>query len=297
MNRKIKLKYIYKISTNKPLTMRQKILGSLLGLGTAFGLSQNLDKKDTAPDVEDIAIEKNKYPQSFNLVDYTIRPGDNIMNISLKLFPGHADKAKKYILKINNLTEESVKKLKIGQIIKIPSSKKEFVDFFDLEENHHLSASDKIKEFIKKIETLHPIPIKVEKNSNIKTVGYGHRLDSQTKIDEYDEIKKLLLESGRENGALTESDPIVLSWLEKDIKEAENKIKFKSLPALTQNQFDALVSFVFNHGKVLDIREDLKSGNVLAAADKIKNHPSINIEGQAGLAGRRAKEAEIFMSN
>jgi len=297
MNRKIKLKYIYKISANKPLTMRQKILGSLLGLGAAFGLPQNLDKEDSIPNVEDSAIKKNEYPQGFKLINYKIKPGDNIMDISLKLFPGQASKAKEYILEINNLTLDSAKKLKIGQIIKIPSSKKEFVDFFDLEENHHLSASNKIKEFIKKIETLHPIPIKVEKDSDIKTVGYGHRLDTKAKIEEYDEVKKLLLNSGRKNGVLKESDPIVLSWLERDIKEAENKIKFESLPPLTQNQFDALVSFVFNHGKVLDIREDLKSGNVLAAADKIKNHPSINIEGQAGLAGRRAKEAEIFMSN
>lgn len=297
MNRKIRLKYFYKIAAGRPMTMRQKILGGILGLGAAVGLTQAPEQKNLTPETVEPVIEEPMQPQSLNLTDYKIKSGDNIMNIALKLFPGQADNAKKYILEINDLTEDTAKKLKIGQTIKIPNSKKEFVDHFDLEENHHLTASSSIRDFIKQIEKLLPVPTKIERNSDIKTIGYGHRLYSQDRIEEYKKVKKLLLKNGRKDGKLTVSDPIVLSWFEKDIKEAEDKVKAKGLPALTQNQFDALVSFAFNTGGVPNIMEDLKNGNIAAAANKIRTYSDDSSEGQAGLISRRAKEAELFMSN
>jgi GH24 family phage-related lysozyme (muramidase) len=297
MNRKIKIKYLYKVAANKPMTMREKILAGMLGLGTLAGVSQVLGKEEMGPPVAMPAPSVEMAPQSLQYIDYEIKPGDNIMNIALKLFPGQAANAKKHILEINGITEDAARNLKIGQIIKIPNSREDFVSHFSLEENHHLTASSFLREFIKKKEDLHPVPVDVEKNDNkdIKTVGYGHRLDTEAKKINYQKELRLLKQMGRKNGMLSENDPVVLQWLESDIKEAEDKVKAKSLPGLTQNQFDALVSFAFNTGGVPDIKEDLKAGNFAAAADKIRNHPSASIEGYSGLGERRAEEADLFL--
>lgn len=297
MNRKLKIKYLYKIASNKPMTMRQKILAGLLGVGTLAGVSQVSGQEEVDSPVRITGPVSAEEFQELSYKDYKIQSGDNIMNIALKLFPGQADRAKKHILDINNLDEVDAKNLQIGQIIKIPASREEYVSHFDLEENHHMAASKSLKEFIKQKEKLHPVGKKVEKGSNIETVGYGHRLNTKSKDDEYRKIKKLLLQSGRKDGALSETDPIVQQWFNQDIKEAEDRVKAKALPSLTQAQFDALVSLSYNAGDIPDIKYDLLSGNIAAAADKIRNHPSAFDSDNPGLAIRRAEEADLFMSN
>ena len=213
--------------------------------------------------------------------------------ILLKLFPGHANLAKDFILKENKITDE--RKLQIGQIIKIPSSLSEFVSYFKLEENKSLKASDNIFNYIKKKEGFLPLPKDIE-GKGIYTVGYGRYLNTAKKKDEYNNIKKILLNYGRKNGALLESDSVVLLWFKQDIEEAERVVQRKALPRLKQHQYDALVSVAFNTGNIPDIIEDLKAGRITSAASKIKNFRGDSSKEFSGLAERRLEEAKIFIS-
>jgi GH24 family phage-related lysozyme (muramidase) len=303
MNRKVKIKYFFKVATRMPITMRQKLLAGILGLGTLVGISdydgsENLDANISTEQLdlkED--INEGNINSEINLIDYEIKPGDNIMNISLKMFPGHASRAKDFILNENKLDENSAKNLQVGQVIKIPSSRSAFVNHFKLEENHDLSASEYIKDFIKEKEGLHSKAVDVEKDGkNILTVGYGHRLFSNERFKDYkDELKKIK-QNGRTDGNFTDSDLAVKRWFEDDILEAERKIKSESLPRLTQNQFDALVSFVYNTGGLPDIKNDLLSGDLRSASQKIRNHSSASVDGYGGLKKRRNEEANHFIN-
>lgn len=295
MNRKSKLRIFYKIAAKSKSndSVRNKILMSLLeGSLLAGGAYQLL--KDRAPQQELAQVElKTDTPDELNLVEYEIKKGDNIRSISMDKFPDHAAQAEKYILEANKLDKDSAKKLKVGQKIKIPISLENFVDFFNLEENHSLNVSSSIVDYIKKKETLHEIPKDVEGNG-IMTIGFGHRLDTNQKRKEYNDILKILKKENRESAKLLASDPIVLEWLNRDIKEAEDKIKYQSLPSLNQNQFDALVSFVFNTGHLPAIKADLLSGDLEAAASKIRNDKSSTKENFSGLGSRREEEAKLF---
>lgn len=304
MNRKVKIKYFFKVATKMPITMRQKLLAGTLGLGALVGIGDYDDSENLGFPISTEQLElkeedagESNINSEINLIDYKIQPGDNIMNISLKMFPGHASKAKDFILNENKLDENSAKKLYVGQIIKIPSSRSAFVDHFKLEENHNLFASEYIKDFIKSKEGLHPRAVDVEKNGkNILTVGYGHRLFNNERVKDYKNELKNIKQNGRIDGNFIDSDLAVKRWFKDDILEAERKIKNGSLPRLTQNQFDALVSFVYNTGSLPDIKNDLLSGDIYSASQKIRNHSSASTDGYSGLEKRRNEEADHFIN-
>lgn len=238
-------------------------------------------------------IIKKSNQEKIKLINYEIKNGDTIYSISLKLFSGHAKLARDFIIKENKITDE--RKLQIGQIIRIPSSLSEFVNYFKLEENKSLKASDYILNYIKKKEGFLSIPKDIEKKG-IYTIGYGRYLNTSKKKDEYSNVKKILLSYGRKDGALSESDSVVLLWFKQDIEEAERVVQRKALPRLKQHQYDALVSVAFNTGDVPDIIEDLKLGRITSAASKIKNFRGRSSMEFSGLAQRRAEEAKIFLS-
>jgi GH24 family phage-related lysozyme (muramidase) len=302
MNRKIRIKYYYKIASNKPMSMRQKLLGGMMGLGTATLVGNQLPSNELEPEENaseevagEVAQNQRETKKELGYVDYTIKPGDNIFSISKKLFPGYTNRAQLHIMEINNLNEESSRKLIVGDTIKVPSSKDEFTSYFGLDANEGMKASGDIIDYIKHIETLHELPTKVEVSSNIKTVGYGRRLNTQKKIDAYNDYKKVMLSEGRRDLKLRETDPIIMSWMMEDINEAESKIKMAYFPSLTQNQFDALISFVYNTGHTPDIKDYLLNNDIESAAKIIRNYSNKEAKDKAGLPKRRAYEADLFL--
>jgi GH24 family phage-related lysozyme (muramidase) len=224
-------------------------------------------------------------------IKYTIRKGDTLRGVCAQKYPGQIEAAIKYIMKINNLSEQDVASLQIGQIINIPASKDILVKHLKLEENHSTFASSKLLSFIKTFETLHATPINVE-GAGIYTVGYGHRLDTEAERKEFKMVQKQLKASGRRNGELAPSDPIVSKWLKDDITVAENTLKGYSFPKLNQHQFDALVSVIYNAGHLPSIREPLSKGRYSEVAQILRG---FNVAGYAGLKIRREREAQMFL--
>lgn len=296
MNRKRKLKYFYKLAAKKDLSIRQKLLGTLMAAGLAGGAGYHwLSSDGTQPEpaIQEGPVQVEEQP-NITLINYKIKQNDTIRDIAEKLFPGHAERAKQYIMEVNKLDDSSVRKLRPGSLIKIPSTAEEFSIFFGLDNNKNMKASDSIKKYIKDKEKMIQEGTKIESDSDVETIGYGHRMDTKAEVKEYERQKKLLERSGRKGGLFNETDPVVIQWFEKDIKDAEERVKAKALPALNENQFDALVSFTFNTGRVPDIKAELEAGDITGAANKIRNDTSASKEGYSGLAGRRAEEADLF---
>lgn len=110
------------------------------------------------------------------------------------------------------------------------------------------------------------------------TIGYGHTKGVQPG-DEIDEIAAT---------ALLAAD---VSWVEDCINESVDV-------ALTQNQFDALCSFVFNVGcgafKGSTLLKLLNEGNYQAASQQFGRWSKAAGKTLPGLVRRRAEEAELF---
>jgi lysozyme len=94
------------------------------------------------------------------------------------------------------------------------------------------------------------------------------------------------------------TDEQVMAWLAEDVKEAEEAVtKYVTAP-LTQNQFDALVSFVFNIGasafKNSTLLRKLNAGDYDGAIGQFKRWNLDNGKVVAGLSKRRMLEASLF---
>jgi lysozyme len=116
------------------------------------------------------------------------------------------------------------------------------------------------------------------------TVGYGH-----------------LIVSG--DGCVAGS-PITMgqatSLLEKDLETAENCVNY-NCPSLSQNQFDALVSFVYNLGCGAFERSTLlkfiKQGNMEAAANEFPKWSMAGGKEVPGILKRRHAEQDCFLNS
>jgi lysozyme len=89
------------------------------------------------------------------------------------------------------------------------------------------------------------------------------------------------------------------AWLREDCQEAEEAVARLITAPLTQEQFDALVSFTFNLGAT-NLRNStlLKRLNALdydSAADELLKWVKAGGVTLAGLVKRRAKERELFL--
>lgn len=113
------------------------------------------------------------------------------------------------------------------------------------------------------------------------TIGYGHLIrqdESFTSIDE------------------TEADTILAF----DLNDAENCITNRVSVTLNQNQFDALVSFVFNVGcsnfTNSTLLKKLNAGDFEGAANEFKRWRYAGGEEYAGLIARREHEKNLFIA-
>lgn len=122
-------------------------------------------------------------------------------------------------------------------------------------------------------------------SAGLATIGYGHKL---TAFENYTTI----------------SDADASLLLAQDVADAENGVNNLVNVALSQNQFDALVSFVYNVGvgafKRSTMRKLINAGNYQGAIGQFGLWSKATINGQkitiAGIYSRRQREAQLFAS-
>lgn len=119
------------------------------------------------------------------------------------------------------------------------------------------------------------------------TIGYGHVIRVKT-----EKLNNVFLW----NGSLTKEQATNL--LKKDVKIAENAIKSNVKVNLTQNQYDALTSFVFNIGvngfKSSTLLKKLNTGDYKGAAEQLPKWNKGGGKVLNGLIKRRASEKKLF---
>lgn len=139
-----------------------------------------------------------------------------------------------------------------------------------------MKASTQIKEIIKKYEGFRADPYYCV--GGYCTVGYGHVLPKGTK-------KSVTKE---------EADEL----FEKDLAKTESAVSRLVVQRLTQNQFDALVSFTFNLGpgtlQRSTLRRKINRGEMQDAPREFLKYVYASGKKWPGLQRRRATEASLF---
>jgi len=119
--------------------------------------------------------------------------------------------------------------------------------------------------------------------AGVWTIGYGHTKD----VCEGDRIT-------REKA---------IEYLRADLNHAENAVRNNVKVPLTQNQYDSLVSFVFNIGvnafKNSTLLRKLNSGDYTGASEEFQRWNKVTTDGEKkvcnGLIKRREKEKAYFL--
>lgn len=115
------------------------------------------------------------------------------------------------------------------------------------------------------------------------TIGYGHLILKE-------EMEKLTKISTGEAKQI----------LRKDLKRTEEGVKKVLTRSVTQNQFDALVSFAFNLGvgnlKKSTLLKKVNMGDIEGAALQFKSWNKAGGKVLAGLTRRRDAEMKLFLS-
>lgn len=124
-------------------------------------------------------------------------------------------------------------------------------------------------------------------SANVPTIGYGNTF--------YENKAKVTLK----DSAITEQRAVeLLAW---SLKGFEQYVDSYCIDTITQNQFDAMVSFCYNLGPA-----NLKSSTLLKKVNANPNDPTIRVEflkwnkaggrALAGLTRRRTAEADLYFS-
>lgn len=111
------------------------------------------------------------------------------------------------------------------------------------------------------------------------TIGYGHLIKPGEKI------RKITRQKGE-------------TILKRDLAFAEKTVKNSVRTKLTQGQYDALVSLVYNIGPAAfrgsELLKELNSGDYQGAAEQFRAWRFVGGKESKGLAERRAKEKQMF---
>lgn len=132
------------------------------------------------------------------------------------------------------------------------------------------------------IKTFEGTVLKVYKDAvGLPTIGIGH-----------------LIKKGEVFTTITQQQAEEL--LAKDLKQFEEGISTSVKVALTQNQFDALVSFAFNLGignlNSSTLLKKLNAGDIQGAANEFVRWNKASERVLSGLTRRRLAEKELFLS-
>lgn len=143
-----------------------------------------------------------------------------------------------------------------------------------------MEVSDKGLSLIKQFEGFSAIPYK--DTGGRMTIGFGH-----------------LIKKGEVFGAISSVE--AASLLMQDVQFAVNCIEDNATAELTQNEFDALVSFVYNLGcanfKSSTLLKYVNLYNMELAAGEFKKWGNVNGKPSKGLLNRRLKEAALFSTH
>ena len=217
--------------------------------------------------------------------NYRVKKDDTLSGIAL----AHYGDANKYPLIARANPEIKAPKFTVhpGQEIVIPDltpNARPIVDSTptaiptsqDSEKNLTLSQGG--LDFIKKYESFSPVAYNdVGKYS----IGYGHQI-----------------REGESFGRITEEEAEKL--LRKDVKKAEDAVLRNIHVQLTQGQFDALVSFVYNLGEGAlvgrTITRRLNNRDYQGASEEFSRWIYAGGEKLRGLEIRRSEEAQLFNS-
>ena len=147
-----------------------------------------------------------------------------------------------------------------------------------------LVPSAKIIDFIASHETFTPIPTNLRGDrNNVITVGYGHVANAQ--------------EQTQFANGITQQQAQTL--LQADVERASSAVRDLVKVPLSQDQFDALTSFVYNtgvgHFASSTLLSRLNSGNYQAAADEFGNWRFSAGKERNGLIYRRDQERAMFL--
>lgn len=138
---------------------------------------------------------------------------------------------------------------------------------------------------------------KVYKDSaGLPTIGVGHLLlKHEIAADAINIAGKLV----RLRFGLTEAQ--ISDLLAQDIVRFEDAINRNVKITLKQNQFDALVSFIFNVGVTSFVRSSLlkaiNSGHIAAVPEQLRRWTMVNGKQVPGLVNRREKEIDLWLGS
>ena len=139
-------------------------------------------------------------------------------------------------------------------------------------------TSEKGIEFIKSYEAL--VLKAYDDSTGVWTIGYGHTAGVMPGME------------------ITESQAV--EFLQADLKRFEESVNRYVTVPLTQNMFDALVSFTFNLGagalKRSTLLKKLNCGYITGAAGQFERFVYAGGKVMRGLVRRRAAEKEIFLN-
>lgn len=135
--------------------------------------------------------------------------------------------------------------------------------------------------------------------ANVATIGYGHAVTDGGKMLKGQAGLKRAQELYPQGITLDEAETLLML----DMAWAEAAVNKGVQASLTQNQFDALVSFVFNVGRTAFMRStllaSLNGGRFDVAASEFLKWNKVTKNGEKvempGLTNRRADEQSLFL--
>jgi GH24 family phage-related lysozyme (muramidase) len=231
------------------------------------------------PSLSDDKIQRTKYIEETKNSPHTVQKGDTIAGIATKYGVETSS-----ILQLNGLDKNSATNLKIGQVLKIPPTKKikNVKNLSDVAKSMGVSV-DFVKN-LKRVEDgqdygdnkFHNTPY--IDGAGVKTIGIGH-------VVKAGESQKL-------------SNAQVCELLAKDLLKMEENLvvlmggqqKYDKLP---QSLKEALLDMVFNKGTAIIEKSDgllycLKNGKYETAINKMTNNKSVKTgQEMSGLSKRR----------
>jgi lysozyme len=209
------------------------------------------------------------------IIEYVIQSGDTLEQIALENGCTIPE-----IMEINSIDNPNM--IIAGDTLTFPQRLGEYAIMPE-------RASNEGQEFVKDheifIETLYD---DLGPGNGSCTIGYGHKVHDGPCDGRAEETEFL-------NGI---SKPRALEIFKKDISDAADSVRLYVKVPLNKNQFDALVSFVFNTGRGTLIKSDmlrfLNQGQYEKVPEEMMKYESAEGGEAPGLKTRRQDEADLF---
>lgn len=215
-----------------------------------------------------------------NYTSYTIKSGDTLSAIALH-YLGSANRWREITKETGEcFTENEARRLQIGQVVYLP------LENTNIQANsEHKKISDNGLKFIAEHEGM--ILHLYNDPANHATIGVGH-----------------LVHQGPINGSESEefkrgiTKERAMKILRSDVMKAENTVNKLVKVPLNQNQFDALVSFVFNIGETQfassTLLAKLNNQDYQAVPSELNRWVHGSGKKLPGLINRRRNEGNLF---